>query len=114
MTDLSDYGGGALPENADEDIAHEMRSERARHRRRTYRLGRCRAISTSKGRRCGGAVIEETDGPFCHYHGTVYQPATIDGEPGLVAQWCGTRPMTWEEIPDPCRAALTEVGDGPA
>lgn len=111
MSKLSDFGGGILPEKTDPPGAPDTRSERAKHRRRTYRLGRCRAISTSKGCRCGGAVIEETDGPLCYYHGQVADsPApslpTIDSSPDLVAQWCGTRPAMWDELPTACRAAL--------
>lgn len=109
MTKLSDFGGGVLPEKKDKKVAHDSRTDRAKHRRRTYRLGRCRGISTSKGCRCGGAVIEESDGDLCHYHGIAHDPATIDSSPGLVARWCGSRPTTWEEIPEPCRMALKEV-----
>lgn len=111
--DLSDFGGGVKPEEKGDKFAHETRGDRAKHRRRTYRLGRCRAISTAKGCRCGGAVVEGADGPLCHYHGHTHeQHATIDSSPRLVARWCGTRPTTWEEIPEPCREALLVVDDG--
>lgn len=106
MTDLSDFGGGHLPEKEDDTVAHDTRSERAKHRRRTYRLGRCRGISTSKGCRCGGAVVKETDGDLCFYHGQERDPVTIDSPPGLIARWCGTRATTWEEIPEACQRAL--------
>lgn len=112
MTNLSDFGAGRLPEKTDETVAHESRSDRAAHRRQTYRLGRCRAISTAKGCRCGGAVIEETDGPLCHYHGQSDDPPTIDSAPGLVARWCGLRATMWDEIPEPCREALLRVDPG--
>lgn len=114
MTNLADFGGGVLPEKKDEKVAHDSRGERAKHRRQTYRLGRCRAISKSKFCRCGGAVIEETDGDFCHYHGMeddapATQAVTIDDDPELLARWCGTRGTMWDEIPEPCREALKEV-----
>lgn len=115
MTNLSDFGGGITPEKRDDEkLAHDSRSDRAKHRRMTYRLGRCRAISTSKGCRCGGAVIEDTDGDLCHYHGMerdseVSECVTIDSPPGLVARWCGTRPTTWEEIPELCCEVLLLV-----
>ena len=109
MTKLSDFGAGALPEKSDNKRAHNTRSERAKHRRRTYRLGRCRGISTSKGCRCGGAVIEDTDGELCFYHGNAIDPPTIDSPPGLLARWCGSKPTMWEQIPEPCRKALKEV-----
>lgn len=111
MSDLSDFGAGVKPEDKNEKMAHDSRSERAKHRRRTYRLGRCRALSTSKGCRCGGAVIEDTDGQLCHYHGVSTDPPTIDSPPGLIARWAGTRPTMWDEIPEPCRTALLEVDD---
>lgn len=113
MTDLSEFGGGQLPEKRDEKVAHDTRGDRAEHRRRTYRLGRCRAISTAKGCRCGGAVVEDADGDLCHYHDQAQQPPTIDSHPSLVARWCGTRPTTWDEIPEPCRSALVAVAGEP-
>lgn len=111
MTNLSDFGAGALPEQQTDDRAHDTRGDRARHRRQTYRLGRCRAISKSKGCRCGGAVIEDTDGALCHYHGMEHdapasQVVTIDDDAGLLARWCGSRPTEFEELPEVCRAAL--------
>lgn len=113
MTNLTDFGGGVLPEKRDENGANDTRSDRARHRRRTYRLGRCRAISKSKGCRCGGAVIEDTSGDLdlCHYHGMeadgeATEAVTIDADADLLARWCGTRPTTWAEIPPACRDAL--------
>ena len=116
MTNLSDFGAGITPEKRaqDETVAHETRTERAKHRRRTYRLGRCRAISTSKGCRCGGAVIDETDGDLCHYHGMERDskgpgPVTLDSASDLLARWCGTRPTEWDEIPEPCREALLAI-----
>ena len=109
MTDLSEFGGGILPEKREEKIAHKSRSDQARHRRNTYRLGRCRGVSTAKGCRCGGAVIDDVDGELCHYHGTSMDPVTIDSSPGLLARWCGTRATMWEQIPAPCRDALREV-----
>lgn len=109
MSDLSDFGGGILPEKKEDEFAHDSRSDRAEHRRRQYRLGRCRAIATSKGCRCAGPVIEETDGSLCYYHGQWEDPPTIDSSPGLVARWCGLRATTWEEIPEPCRSALLAV-----
>ena len=114
MSDLSEFGGGILPEKRDDKIAHTNQSAQARHRRNTYRLGRCRGISKSKFCRCGGAVIEETDGELCHYHGMeadapASQVVTIDSSPGLLARWCGTRPTTWEQIPAPCRDALQVI-----
>lgn len=112
MPDLSDFGAGGLPEKSEDTFAHDTRSDRAEHRRRTYRLGRCRGISTSKGRRCGGAVIEETDGQVCHYHGQDDDHPTIDDDPGLVARWCGLRATMWEEIPEPCRDALAVIEEG--
>lgn len=116
MTNLSDFGAGVLPEKTDAKVAHKTKSDQAKHRRKTYRLGRCRAISKSKYCRCGGAVIEETDGDLCHYHGMeadapVSQAVTIDDDPALLARWCGTRGTMWDEIPDPCREALQEVSD---
>ena len=111
MTNLTNFGGGVLPEKKDDKIAHKTRGDRARHRRQTYRLGRCRAISKSKGCRCGGAVIEDTDGDLCHYHGLEDESresgaVTLDSDADLLARWCGTRPTTWDEIPKPCRKAL--------
>lgn len=111
MTNLTDFGGGVLPKKKDEKVSHDTRGDRARHRRQTYRIGRCRAISKSKGCRCGGAVIEETDGDLCHYHGMeadceATEAVTIDAAHGLLARWCGTRATTWGEIPEPCREAL--------
>jgi hypothetical protein len=116
MTNLSDFGAGALPEKQDDDIAHDTRSDRARHRRKTYRLGRCRAVSKSKGCRCGGAVIDDTDGALCHYHGMeqdapASQLVTIDDDACLLARWCGSRPTTFEELPEACRAALEVYQD---
>ena len=113
MTNLTDFGGGILPEKRDEKEDHDTRSDRARHRRQTYRLGRCRGISKSKGCRCGGAVIEETGGDLCHYHGMedddeATEAVTIDAAHDLLARWCGTRPTTWDEIPEPCREALNQ------
>lgn len=114
MTNLSDFGAGALPEKNDDNVAHNSRADRAAARRRQYRLGRCRAISTSKGCRCGGGIIEDADGPYCYYHGMeadspVSQLVTIDDDPGLLARWCGTRPTEWDEIPESCRAALDAI-----
>jgi hypothetical protein len=109
MTNLADFGGGIVPEQRDTPSAHDTRSDRARHRRRTYRLGRCRALSKAKGCRCGGASIEDSDGELCHYHSRTADPPTIDSAAGLVARWCGTRPTTWEEIPELCRVALMDV-----
>jgi hypothetical protein len=109
MTDLSDFGGGIRPEKSDTPLAHETRSDRAKHRRETYRFGRCRAISTAKGCRCGGGVLDDSDGEFCYYHDMATQPPTIDSSAGLVARWCGLRPTTWDEIPEPCREALSRL-----
>lgn len=106
---LGDFGAGVPPEKQSGKVAHSSRSERAQHRRNTYRLGRCRAISTSKGCRCGGAVIEDTDGEFCHYHGQSHDPTTIDSSPELLARWCGCKATVWEEISAPCRKALNEL-----
>lgn len=111
---LSEFGAGSLPEESNDDIAHDTRSDRAKHRRETYRLGRCRAISKSKGCRCGGAVIEDSDGDLCHYHGMerdspASQLVTIDSDPDLLARWCGQRPTEWLEIPARCRAVLTSI-----
>jgi len=113
---LSDFGAGSPPEKQDDEQAHETRSERAKHRRRTYRLGRCRAVSTSKFCRCGGAVVAETDGDLCHYHGQMDESehstlVTIDGPVRLVAQWCGTGGTLWNDIPEPCREVIAEIGE---
>ena len=110
MTDLTDFGGGNLPETSDNNVAHETRTDRAQHRRRLYRIGRCRAISKSKGTRCGSGIDEDSDGPLCWYHGIAHQPVTIDSDTGLVARWAGCRPTTWEEIPEACREALRALG----
>ena len=114
MGDLSDFGGGVVPEKKEDKIAHDTRAGRAEHRRRTYRLGRCRAVSRSKFCRCGGGVVEDTDGEFCFYHGmehesSVSQLVTIDDDPELLARWCGTSGTEWDEIPEECRQALQEV-----
>ena len=114
MSKLSDFGAGSLPEKSNKKVAHKTRTDRAKHRRETYRLGRCRAISKSKYCRCGGAVIEDTDGELCHYHGVesdspVSQVVTIDDDAGLLARWCGTKGTMWEQIPELCREALQEV-----
>jgi hypothetical protein len=111
MSDLSDFGGGVAPEKSAEKVAHDSRGDRAAHRRETYNYGRCRAISTAKGCRCGGGVIEGSPGEFCYYHGLeedspASQLVTIDDEPDILARWCGLRPTEWDEIPEPCRAAL--------
>lgn len=116
MTSLSDFGAGVPPEKRDSKIAYDSRSERAKQRRRQYRLGRCRAISKSKFCRCGGGVVEEADGDLCYYHwkeddAPATQAVTIYDEPELLARWCGTRGTMWEEIPEPCRDALNEVCD---
>lgn len=116
MTKLSDFGAGALPEKTNDKIPHKTRTERAKHRRKTYRLGRCRAISKSKYCRCGGAVIEDTDGDLCHYHGMesdapATQVVTIDDTADLLARWCGTKGTMWDEIPAPCREALNRVSE---
>lgn len=114
MSKLSDFGGGSLPEKNDDDVAHDTREDRVKHRRKQYRLGRCRGISTNKGTRCGAGVIEDTDGPYCFYHGCeadspTSHPVTIDDDADLLARWCGTRPTEWEEIPERCRAAIMEL-----
>lgn len=115
MTDLTDFGGGVLPEKKDDTIAHDTRTERAKHRRRQYRLGRCRGVSTSKGTRCGAGIIDGSDGPYCHYHGLESEspiegtPVTIDDPPAVLARRCGLRPMAMTEMPDAVVAALEEV-----
>lgn len=116
MSKLSDFGGGITPEKKDSNVVHDTRGERAKHRRQTYRLGRCRAISTSRGCRCGGGVIEGSDNQLCHYHhveqeSPVSKPITIDDQPDILARWCGVRPTEWEEIPEQCRSALTRATD---
>jgi len=114
MSNLADFGGGVTPEQSDETVAHDSRSDRAEHRRQTYRLGRCRAVSRSKFCRCGGGVIEDSDGEFCYYHGMehdspVSQLVTIDDSPELLARWCGTGGTEWDEVPEACRAAMQEA-----
>jgi len=116
MASLSDFGGGVTPEQRDDNRAHDTRSDRAEHRRQTYRLGRCRAISKPKGCRCGGAAIADTDGQLCHYHGLeadtpASQCVTIDDAADLLARWCGSRPTEWDELPAACRAALEVIDD---
>lgn len=116
MSNLSDFGGGVTPEKTEEKIAHDSRSNRAQYRRRTYRLGRCRAVSRSKFCRCGGGVVEDSEGELCHYHGIeadspASQLVTIDDDPQLLARWCGTGGTEWEDLPEECRRALEEVGD---
>lgn len=112
MTNLADFGGGVEPQRDDRERDHDDRTDRARHRRQLYEHGRCRHLSLSKGTRCGGGITRDADGPFCPYHRRENNPVTIDDAPGLVARWAGTRPTTWEEIPDPCREALLAVDDG--
>ena len=36
VTDLTDFGGGVLPEKKDDTIAHDTRTERAKHRLRSF------------------------------------------------------------------------------
>ena len=113
---LADFGGGVLPESRDDDIAHDTRSDRAEHRRETYRLGRCRAIAKAKGCRCGGAVVDDSDGQLCHYHGLesdspASQLATIDDPADLLARWCGSRPTEFKELPKLVRGALWVIDD---
>jgi len=117
MTDLTDFGGGILSEKKDDAVAHDTRTERAKHRRRQYRLGRCRGVSISKGTRCGGGIIEDSDGPYCYYHGLEAEspiegtPITIDDAPAVLARRCGLRPVALNEMPDAVVAALRAAED---
>lgn len=117
MPDLGDYGAGVPPEKRDDTRAHDSRSERAKHRRMQYRLGRCRGVAKSKGCRCGAGIIKDSEGPFCHYHGLQVEspydgePVTIDDDPALLARWCGQRPTTEDEIPWRVLAALEVLAD---
>lgn len=109
---LTAFGGGVKPDRDDKDTAHESRTERAKYRRRLYEYGRCRAISTSKGTRCGAGVDPDGRHSLCNYHKHEHQPVVIDGPPGLLARWCGQRMTMWEDIPEPCREALLAIDDG--
>ena len=114
MSDLADFGGGVdvdVDTERSADGANDGRAEALEHRRKTYEwgAGRCRGISTSKGCRCGGAALEDSDDDLCFYHGMENDPATVDSPAGLLAGWCGSRPTMWDEIPEPCRTALLEV-----
>jgi len=118
MTDLSDFGGGVTPEKKNQKIAHDTRTERAKHRRRQYRLGRCRAISVSKGARCGGGVVADSEGAYCHYHGLEAEspieskPIDIDDEADILARWCGQSQTCWNDIPTAVQAALAALEGG--
>lgn len=111
MTDLTDFGGGVTSETEPSDS--KPGDETAKNRRKMYDRGRCRGISKSKGRRCGGGVIEEADDAFCFYHDTAHDPVTVDDPPDVLARWCGTTASEWDEIPPLCRQALRAVaGEG--
>lgn len=107
MTDLSTFGAG-ISHNTD-DSDDDPGPSVAQQRRSQYTLGRCRAIATSQGTRCGGGIAGNVDGPFCMFHANSHDPPTIDSDAKTLAQWCGSSSDYFKTIPTPCRAAIRAV-----